>query len=855
MRIIRNGLIFSFLMLFAFFSFINIGLAGYTIVDEGNGNIGGNTGTGGGKDCYSASACWNPSVPTPLAGARVTLVDKNGKIVEGTHSVDIKKSSDNSVHTSGVKFEFMGTKAALITWGTGSNTTYDYKNGTNPYYISVPGEESPRTDYTLISIPVFFESSDPSKGIANGKDVNGRMTYGYFSDVYTNRKKVYPYKNDADPTDFLSLYLHFNGYLTDEDNVVDIDELQYTNSTKYYKLREYSLIFEPIFTTYSNSVGMAFYGTGKDFLKAMYRQTDTWEKRIQEGLGGWDQVKQFACALYTSHSTGITNLGTMNQDCYSMYSLGRNISGYNPVAFYKSGDEVYLDKYGFSMASSYLGEVIQPPSYPTFNFLEKKCNEGSKNDTTFSFSLASTRDYINSHMDFFDLEKNGTKIFDPGDQGISCVDSVEYDFHDLIYGVKDENGNETPGLYGEKEFNSIVPISIFPVKARVTRFCPSTTAMNSDIIKSDFTNVFSVHYLNSYINFKAPTVSCSSASSRHVVEYSCELVYEPASNTLTLKSGSYSAFKNGIEDGKGTITFTNKAYGRNNKLIEMFDNNGKSVWSGDEGSSVYYSLESSGDSLTCNFEYSVDGCGDECDPSLGDNNLKFRVISLDNPFPNRDGTSRLPGVNWLNKENYVYEYISNNRGVVYRTYNEWGRGASYSPEDMYNLVEPMYTVTLTPETMRKIRRYNGNYSYYSMYDVDYSESDAGANETVRQKDRIAYKLNCNSNNRECYSTFLRSGAFIPRSDLTGTCVIEDDLSLVRSQLNAADPVQSLSLVERYVGHRAENPDFYRAGADLNKNGRLDKWDVIVATYPERNTKYYTCADKTFLSGGPLEGDE
>ena len=142
-----------------------------------------------------------------------------------------------------------------------------------------------------------------------------------------------------------------------------------------------------------------------------------------------------------------------------------------------------------------------------------------------------------------------------------------------------------------------------------------------------------------------------------------------------------------------------------------------------------------------------------------------------------------------------------------------------------------------------------------MYNIDYTESGAGANETVRQNDKNAKKINCNSNNRECYSTFLRDGEIIPKNDLEGVCVLEKDLSYLRDQLNSVTPVPSLSAIDKEVAKRVANPSYYRDKGDLNKNGRLDKWDVVVATYPERHTKFYTCANKTFLSGGPLEGDE
>lgn len=110
--------------------------------------------------------------------------------------------------------------------------------------------------------------------------------------------------------------------------------------------------------------------------------------------------------------------------------------------------------------------------------------------------------------------------------------------------------------------------------------------------------------------------------------------------------------------------------------------------------------------------------------------IQFRTISLSNPFPGRDGTSRIPGTNWLSKtNNFVYDYIQNNRNVT--------------AEEVYNK-EPLYTVTLDTQSMIKIREYNKNHNY----------SD--------------YGLVCESGTgRKCRSNFLRNNEYIKK--LEGTC--------------------------------------------------------------------------------------
>ena len=80
----------------------------------------------------------------------------------------------------------------------------------------------------------------------------------------------------------------------------------------------------------------------------------------------------------------------------------------------------------------------------------------------------------------------------------------------------------------------------------------------------------------------------------------------------------------------------------------------------------------------------------------------YRVIALDSPFPDEDGNGRLTGRNWCsnndcsNTNPVVQKVITNNRGV-----NE---------NEVYKLT-PLYTLVLTPSTVKKIREYNSQTSY------------------------------------------------------------------------------------------------------------------------------------------------
>ena len=98
-------------------------------------------------------------------------------------------------------------------------------------------------------------------------------------------------------------------------------------------------------------------------------------------------------------------------------------------------------------------------------------------------------------------------------------------------------------------------------------------------------------------------------------------------------------------------------------------------------------------------------CKDDDCPTTSNLDLIYRPISLTNPFPdvNKNSQYRLMGSNW--DETYAEQIIANNRNV--KDYN------------IYNL-KPIYTITLTPSTIKEIRNYNKKNSLNN-FDMDCSE--------------------------------------------------------------------------------------------------------------------------------------
>lgn len=122
--------------------------------------------------------------------------------------------------------------------------------------------------------------------------------------------------------------------------------------------------------------------------------------------------------------------------------------------------------------------------------------------------------------------------------------------------------------------------------------------------------------------------------------------------------------------------------------------------------------------------------------SNSNQNIIFRSIFLDNPFPGIKGSIRIPGSNWggqlsLNTKNYtglVKKYIIDTEKYMYQG-------------------EPMYSITLTPKAIKEIKKYN----------------------TLQKYDD--FNLEC-KNGGKCYSKFLHE--VLPGYDsniVSGACAI------------------------------------------------------------------------------------
>lgn len=284
--------------------------------------------------------------------------------------------------------------------------------------------------------------------------------------------------------------------------------------------------------------------------------------------------------------------------------------------------------------------------------------------------------------------------------------------------------------------------------------------------------------------------------------------YETAykGNAIVLKTTEFGIFKNALSTDADYIkTQLTKAFGLSNKLYdEITDSSADTEYEGSilvkkYAKTIEYDDESTNwkNNYTvtekiggqCTFETEVGGTAESSTPA------QFRVISLSNPFPARDGSSRMPGSNWLTDTgNNVYDYIQNNRGVT--------------TEEVYKQ-EPIYKITLDSQSMVKIREYNKTHTY------------SNPNITCEK-----------GTGRMCISSFIRNNRYL--NDLEGTC---SDISTkeITTYNNEIKSYRSSGCTSNSCQDKTKR-------LDTNKDGKVNELDFI-------NAEFYSCANKTAKSGG------
>ena len=762
-------------------------------------------------------------------GYRITLVDKDGNKYPGTRSVDFTYSA-TSLDDAIVVYEYNP--------GNLFYSNYRYRFGENDAnsYIRVG---------TSI-IPFAGNKYDPSSHVA---------FVNTYIENYQNNAIFCPsaWRSKAEcnnKIDFNSLFLYYANYF----------KVKGTNPKKLDSV----FLEDPDLKNYFFSVELLVagdwsYGTSTEMLQYMYDASNYYARQYRDNIAV--EKLNFACGLFTTQSfkdkySDFSRFDTYFSDfndCIrkSLVGEGKNIlwTGNGCVTNYTS--------YAYGIPGLYCGVQNWGGGAHIDNLrnFNETVNRYASGVAMISLNFENLPTQLNSELKLCsnnsvsinirpiaesiiktDLFKVNSSVDD--NQALYCYDNVTFNYNNLLDPEK--------GIAGDKLYNTILEESkIPPIVATVKRFCyGNTDGVNIlNEVKENYNNSIFVNAYGENFEFKPDIDNIKYQNNQYTIQFKFH-------HSITYK-GSFDY--NTVQ--KGFIVFPNykEMLGKSSNFVKNilnYDNSqcDPTIFKRSDNTNCfnvdnkYYGLRfinnsSSENDLNCEFNYNVKKDDENI---ASDTKYKFRVISLENPFPARDGSSRLPGMNWLNsKENNVFEYIVNNRGIRYIT-----KSNNVSPEEMYNKVKPMYTVTLTPSTMIKIRNYNKKYAYDSMY------QSMSADVTSHG----AYKLECNyhdlgngdiGNGRECYSTFLRE--YINDS-MDGVCYLSP------SELNK-DVTKYYDNLKPLMNILDGSNSLINLGYDMNKNYRNDLQDLYILQPDNRgkNIQYYTCANKTFLSGGPIEG--
>lgn len=798
----------------------------------------------GSKGCFSGSG--EPSA------VRITLVDKTGKKVEGTRSIDITYSSDYT-KPGKQKFTIVDfSKGQSLKKSSGEtfglvNNSYKYK------YSDKFGDYNSKDDFIYLAIPGGPRFTNKKQGI--NEFVNKLVNYDDYK---------YEYKNFMKPIDIVEFLTRYMNYFSDDDPY---------KGEKVTDLGKYYFIIEPVFFIWYNDgaysgISHRVYGTSSEIAEILYDQSNKYGKYSPYArLGLGSRVKYFSCFAHNENTTEFEPITKGNSYCKGLREISKVTKAEGGLKqATKWGKQLLDDGYGLGVrvVKIKLDDVPDDPD-----------GGGGGTDTNYSFDLdlcsssfetdASGNTIVKEGDGIFYLEADklisaeelkSNKLFwvqsDGDDPQISCYDEVYYDFSEILDKLRQPH----------KIISSIDYSSLPKGKGVIKRVCwIKKDGINNDFepndSKSDLgygyflkSENYMIHW-DSDVEFRPNLVSketevISEEDSGGILK---RFIYEiDYSVVVDVSIGTdIDGVVRKIDNNDLNVRLKQNAFGLGRKFINVFQANQERIKNGtwnynfDDGKYSGYYNDTISEALkrySLNYldgdifvDYTKDGIefnDRKCKvyPEISDKNIDFvfRTISLENPFPARDGGSRIPGINWLNDDNNVFQYITNNRGIRYAKDSD-----DVSPEAIYSSgeIEPMYTVTLDTETMIKIRNYNKENSGYVMPSVK-----------------------CDSEGKQCYSGFLRE---VLGENLDGVCVLEKstDEEKIKSILWKEGPKIEMTV---------EELSFLTAGfknrrLDLNKNNVNDSEDIEIINNYNLNTPFYTCANKTYKSGGPVSYSE
>ena len=797
-----------------------------------------------GTGSYGYTACYLPKYEF-----RVTLVDKTGKKVSGTKSIEYGYSKN------GVTRKVDYTAAQKNNFVNPNRFEYRYSDEFN--------------DYNPISTHTYYQvnmASNPSQYILPQTGLDRPEKYKEFTDAFIGSIHSKTTKYGIDPGTnngytFLTMFLYHSGFLDKNQSGgqyynIDVDNIpnEYVkNKAVTISEYDYYLLIEPLYTIFYNEkpYGKLIYkyGTAGEIGDFLYNAT-TDENKMKSGyMAGLSLIFTYNAGsnLYTQPNEILKEfrtsrpLQTINTNDLKRYNTS-NPTGDLAIRYNRRGKwaELSNTNYGYGVSVLRLKNNIRETDVdiPLSLTIDQCGNEVSEKANDGIISLkTSLIDSVAIDDKFFEYEENKFAKDVDSTSTVYCYDEFTYDFSNTLNAL---NSN------GKNPFQKSETIEIKPGKLTVDRYCyiKDWVSYKRSTQSENFVKKFSTYtsqkipltLFNQTINLEASNTKIQQFNGN---DY--EFIIQPAPHPLipneymgrsiihisaeieySYKTASIYSVPSSItfgNDYKSSVDLSNISYGYSTNLINELKNGNinynKVVTSHDNRKTVNYALtlnyedtNGNADDTICSVISKTKG-GTTGDPI--NDQIKFRTISLSNPFPARDATSRMPGSNWLGKDNYIRGYIKYNRGVL--------------EEEVYQK-DPIYVIDLTPSTMTKIREYNKKHNYGDI------------------------KLECSGeNNTECMSKFLRDSSIFS-SSVRGTCMITSNTYKdITRGITLEQFQQKLQNMES--GNVFKQEGTYDSKYDLNNDKRINKNDALIYTYAEKTTPYYTCADKTFENSGYL----
>lgn len=758
------------------------------------GNIYTNTSQGRVNSNYSLF--WDHGAPETVE-FRLTLVKNDGIKVNKTKSIDYKYNNDPKT------YKMSGTELAST---IDNSLGYRYKFGDNgdKNQIDVYKVKLARGYYN--NLWTDFDQWNPTTKYSDM--VNDFQTIIKNKDL----KQFGIEDNTTGNFSFLTMFLYHCGFLEYERGLHDIDDPEWEDKRKEMVSGQYYIMIEPIFKTggeytvrgtsqemsdYLNSLAVIQFSLMADFTDNMASIIHTNKSEIKT-LG-------FAINIITNDIFPIGNSNEKTREKWSTIA--------NPNSIYGLG---------VLKISSWFPK---PDENVDVMFSTNICNDTNDTYNNDQSSFKIVNDFSDKET-FLTANKAGYKFKKyNGDANneIYCYDNVTYDFSQMMTKLNNTKAmlNSSPTIpYGTLVVERKCEIETFDYGTAKNFLNDFNSYEQQEIPMKIYNNNIKLKKIkDKELNIDESRVTGLANTKKGIYTVTATITYGYNENESRVYIG------NNYGDETAYIDLSNVSFGYSEDLKKQIEDN-PSLTLSNGGYTFKTTFNQEGTTKVCTFKTPVETPDNppNTEEKYTTPAIQFRTIDLENPFPARDGSSRLPGTNWLGKDNYVRAYIKYNRGV--------------SGNEVYNK-EPIYTITLTPSDIIKIREYNKK--------NDYSDIN---------KDLICF----GEKNTSCLSTFLSS-----LDKVEGSCSSKNletiGLSL-KEDPNGIKNANSKELEDNITEIYDKNASVFRYNynsdqlqLDFNNDKILTLRDAYIYDFADKTTSFYTCADKTYENSGYMRKEQ